>query len=215
MSCPEYKAEIIEAARGGDRRRVRVHLDSCRACSEFFDEQTAVTDALRMLVGPSEAVQYAGVERQLLKEFDAAWPARSRAWKWAWVPVALAAAALLAFWPHPKPIPLVAKTSKTAPAVFTAAEAPAPVAIPHKPKRRAAPVDAGPFIPIPYTMPLAPYERAQVMQVDMPVAELIAAGLPISTSDQGALARADVLVGDDGRARAVRVVSIFERSMER
>ena len=216
MSCPEYKTEIIEASRyGGIGGRLRLHLDSCECCSNFLDEQMAVTDAVRTLGGPHEIPAPAGLERHLLNEFDAAWPAKSRAWKWAWAPLLAAAAMLLLFWQHPKPVPPMARISKPAPAVAAPAEARAPAAISRHAKKRPAPAVSDPFIPIPYTMPLAPYERAQVMQVDMPVAELIAAGLPISATDQGALARADVLVGDDGRARAVRVISIFERSFER
>jgi hypothetical protein len=42
----------------------------------------------------------------------------------------------------------------------------------------------------------------------VPVAALIAAGLPVRTADPGALVQADVVVGQDGRPRAVRLVSI-------
>ncbi len=71
-----------------------------------------------------------------------------------------------------------------------------------------APLPQQPFIAIPYTLPLEPYERADVMRMDVPVAALIAAGLPMHMADPAALARADVLVGQDGRARAVRLISI-------
>lgn len=65
-----------------------------------------------------------------------------------------------------------------------------------------------PFVPIPYVTPLAPYERAEVVRMEVPVAALIAAGLPMQTADAGAQAEADVVVGQDGRARAIRLVSI-------
>ena len=64
------------------------------------------------------------------------------------------------------------------------------------------------FVPIPYVSPLMPYERAEIVRMEMPVAALIAAGLPMRTADPGARAEADVVVGQDGRARAVRLVSI-------
>jgi hypothetical protein len=51
--------------------------------------------------------------------------------------------------------------------------------------------------------------------MEMPVAALIAAGFPFATSDAGAEASADVIIGEDGRARAVRLISISERSIER
>lgn len=65
-----------------------------------------------------------------------------------------------------------------------------------------------PFVPIPYVAPLAPYERAEIVRMELPVSALIAAGLPMRTADQGARAEADVVVGQDGRARAVRLISI-------
>jgi hypothetical protein len=82
-------------------------------------------------------------------------------------------------------------------------------------KRRHKPDADPPFLPIPYTQPLQPGERAEVVRMEMPVAALIAAGFPVATSDAGAEASADVIIGEDGRARAVRLISISERSIER
>jgi hypothetical protein len=83
-------------------------------------------------------------------------------------------------------------------------------------KRRHKPdADPSPFLPIPYTQPLGPGERAEVVRMEMPVAALIAAGFHVATSDAGAEASADVMIGEDGRARAVRLISISERSIER
>ena len=56
-------------------------------------------------------------------------------------------------------------------------------------------------------MPLAPNERANVVRMDVPVAALITAGLPMRVHDVSANASADVLVGEDGRARAVRLLA--------
>ena len=64
-----------------------------------------------------------------------------------------------------------------------------------------------PFVPIPYLAPPAPYERIEVVRMQLPVAALIAAGVPVRTADPGARVEADVVVGQDGRARAVRLVS--------
>ena len=65
-----------------------------------------------------------------------------------------------------------------------------------------------PFVPIPYVTPLEPYERFDVVRMELPVAALISAGFDVQSPDTGALAEADVVVGQDGRARAVRVISI-------
>jgi hypothetical protein len=65
-----------------------------------------------------------------------------------------------------------------------------------------------PFVPIPYVLPPGPYERIEVVRMNLPVSELIAAGFRMQTADLGAQAEADVMVGQDGRPRAVRLVSI-------
>ena len=63
-----------------------------------------------------------------------------------------------------------------------------------------------PFVPIPYLAPPAPYERIEVVRMQVPVAALIAAGVPVRTADLGARVEAEVMIGQDGRARAVRLV---------
>jgi hypothetical protein len=63
-----------------------------------------------------------------------------------------------------------------------------------------------PFLEIPYVAPLAPYERAAITRMDVPVAALVAAGFEVHVADAGATVRADVLFGQDGRAHAIRLV---------
>jgi hypothetical protein len=65
-----------------------------------------------------------------------------------------------------------------------------------------------PFVPIPYVLPPAPYERVQVVRMKLPVSELVAAGFRMQNADLGAQAEADVMVGQDGSPRAVRLISI-------
>jgi hypothetical protein len=72
-----------------------------------------------------------------------------------------------------------------------------------------------PFLEVPYTMPLAPDERADLIRIDLPVSELIAAGMPVGAIDPAARARADVIVGQDGRARAFRVISVSAFNTQR
>jgi len=63
-----------------------------------------------------------------------------------------------------------------------------------------------PFVQIPYVAPPAPYERTEVMRMDVPVVTLMAAGLDVHVPAVGGTVRADVLMGQDGRALAVRLV---------
>jgi hypothetical protein len=77
-----------------------------------------------------------------------------------------------------------------------------------RPHPKTAPLaESQTFLPIPYTPPLEPYERVTVVEADVPVRALLAAGFRVQTSDPGGSVRADVLVSQDGRPRAIRPVS--------
>ena len=77
-----------------------------------------------------------------------------------------------------------------------------------RPQPKAQPIaESQSFLPIPYTPPLEPYERVMVVQENVPVGALLAAGFRVQTSDPGGSVRADVMVSQDGRPRAIRPVS--------
>jgi hypothetical protein len=63
------------------------------------------------------------------------------------------------------------------------------------------------FVAVPYSMPIGPYERAEVVRVSVPVVALEQWGLKVSVFDPGQRVNADVVIGEDGLARAVRLVS--------
>jgi hypothetical protein len=69
------------------------------------------------------------------------------------------------------------------------------------------------FVAFPYVAPLAPYERAQIQRMDIPVAALAAAGFQLRGPDTAGVVRADVLLGQDGRAYALRFTSQNDRSL--
>jgi len=83
----------------------------------------------------------------------------------------------------------------------------------HPTPKAAAPAESQAFYPIPYTPPLEPYERVLVVQQQVPVTELIAAGFRVPATDPAGTVRADVIVSQDGRARAIRPVVFSERSI--
>jgi hypothetical protein len=58
------------------------------------------------------------------------------------------------------------------------------------------------FLRIPYVVPPAPYERTEVLRMDVPVAALIAAGIKTDRL-AGETVSADVVVGQDDRPLAV------------
>jgi hypothetical protein len=78
----------------------------------------------------------------------------------------------------------------------------------HTPPPPPAVVEQQQFITIPYTVPLAPEEPTAVWRARIPVSALIAVGFKLQAMDPATVVEADVLVSQDGRARAIRPVSI-------
>jgi len=153
-------------------------------------------EAIRRLAAElMEAKAPAQVERAVLAEFDRA---RRRRRRRVWIALAAAVVASLgAYW-------VVEKQAEKRPATEIASSV-------QSAGQQAPPGEAQseqPFVPIPYVLPPAPDERVEVVRMELPVAALIAAGLEVRTADPGAQAEADVIFGQDGRARAVRLVSI-------
>jgi len=67
----------------------------------------------------------------------------------------------------------------------------------------------GRFVEIPYLPPLDPRENAAVVRMNIRVATLMEAGFRVA-ADPDKIVPADVLVGEDGRAHAVRLLSDIE-----
>ncbi|HEV2802559.1 MAG TPA: hypothetical protein VGW12_18955 [Pyrinomonadaceae bacterium] len=62
------------------------------------------------------------------------------------------------------------------------------------------------FIPLAHGGALAPEEGGQVMRVELPRSALVSFGLPMNVERAGERVKADVLIGEDGVARAIRFV---------
>lgn len=78
------------------------------------------------------------------------------------------------------------------------------VMIPHQ-KPVVASREQSQFVGIPYLPPLDPRENAAIVRMNIRVSTLIAAGYKIAADPNGIIP-ADVLVGEDGRAHAVRLL---------
>ena len=157
----------------------------------------------------------AELESILLREFDAAKRVRHFRRFAAGVGAMAAAAALFAVLHLKTPGPVVEnKPAATAVRVLPAIEKtetkpvrkPAPRQV--RTRQPAKPAeDRGAFVAIPYTLPLDPHEPVAVIRVSMPVTALVAVGLANAAPDPSAVAQADALVSEDGRIRALRLVS--------
>ena len=78
----------------------------------------------------------------------------------------------------------------------------------HQPAPRESRDNEAPFMQIPYVVPPAPYERTEILRMDVQVAALTAAGFDVHISDPGASIPAEVLIGQDGRAHAIRFLPV-------
>jgi hypothetical protein len=178
MKCSAIRPDLIEAARAAGPLSpvLERHVETCADCARFYRGQLALTPALLALPA-AEAPR--SIESAVLAEFDRAQraPAFNLVWRLgAGAALAAALAAGLAIIPRREAPP------QTASQKF-----------------------AEPFIEIPYVAPLAPYERAEIRHMDVPVAALINAGFELPGRQTGVSVPADVLVGQDGRIHAIRL----------
>ncbi|HLK69787.1 MAG TPA: hypothetical protein VKU19_40435 [Bryobacteraceae bacterium] len=187
MNCRELRSGLLEWARGGvlqpkELRVLRTHIEHCPECASLLESHRSMEAAIRRLARePLPAAE--AIEARVLAEFDrkAAQrrPAKVAA-RWV-VAVAMAASILLAAF-----VTLRRTPAQPAPAVA---------------------VEEVPFLTIPYTIPIGPEERAEVVRMRIPVAALLAAGFRVQVSDPSGAIDADALVSQDGRVRAIRPLS--------
>lgn len=216
--CREIRDRLIEAARGESLTpQLAAHVARCEECARFLRGQVRLSAALANLhPGPAPA----RIEAALLAELDQRKAPVRRGWYRTAVVGGTIAAALVAaviFRPGAEPITAAVAEPVTSPTVVEAPADPIKLKprrpVPHPsakaPAETTADNNSAPFIELPWTVPLAANEPASVVRMNLAVSALIAAGLSVD-ADPASAAAADVVVGMDGRARAVRLVSISE-----
>jgi hypothetical protein len=62
------------------------------------------------------------------------------------------------------------------------------------------------FVVVPFVEPIGPNERAQLVRVNVPVGALVKWGLPVNGANPYQRVNAEVVLGEDGLARAVRFI---------
>ncbi len=154
------------------------------------EKDRELLEGLRALAmdGPSEAP--GRIEEQLRSEFRSQ---KRRRNLMTWVPVfsvASAAGIALLLW-------IQSESPRPAPARATAAvQAVAPV----------AEEDVDGFYPLPEAEALPAVESAMVVRVQLPASSLQLMGVPVGEERGDSSVQADLLLGQDGLARAVRLV---------
>jgi hypothetical protein len=202
MNCREFWDTMPELE-GGPGVELPPHARECPACAALLDEQRLLAAGLRnVAAGYARLEAPARVEGRLLAAFrgQAGMPGpQFRRWwtplaAWAGAVAVVAAAAVLLFVHERRPVPQPLTATELAALDWTDGwqdEGDADAA-------------SGEFIPLPNAARLAPNEDANLVRVEVPRSTMIALGYPVA-ADQGAeLVEADVVLGSDGLARAVR-----------
>ena len=199
MNCQEFwkrlsKPPGTELDLGGEHR---AHLAECVACSAHLARQQELAQGLRRLAESHSGLRAPGrLEGRLLRAFRAHNGVTVGRERSAWlVPLCWATAAAL----------LLAAglflTSTRQPAPPRGVEAVVEMAMADP---DGATPDAEGFIPLPNAERIAPNEDVNLVRMEVPRSTMMALGFSVSEDQVAEPVEADVLLGSDGLARAVR-----------
>jgi hypothetical protein len=172
--------------------------------------EKSLTDALRALAASSAREAPPELEARLTAAFRRESQKRKL---FRWIPVVAAAAtaaavlAILVRLPNNPPPPAAITYKVTAPEI-TVATAQPPVPRRRPTIRRPAPPNevATRFFTLPEARDLPPAEAATVVRVQLPRSTMRLVGLPVNEERADERIRADMVLGQDGIARAIRFV---------
>jgi hypothetical protein len=201
-TCSEWTTELVECARRpeGERqpgRELRAHLAACETCRERWDSELLLTSHLAAIRNKTAAFRsHAGRGEELMHDLVRRHKVRTiRSWG-----LALGAAAALVL------------------AVLLGYTAGRTGAKPMHDLRRVAVSETGEvmsmdasalssdeFVAVPYTPPLAQGEMVRVVHADLYPDALANMGVMVDPADSSGRVAADVVFGEDGLPRAVRL----------
>lgn len=201
MSCEEFWDTYPELS---DPEKKHAHAAECEACARLLGGQLRLAEGLHAAVEQwrqSEAP--ARVEAGLVAAFRSQQERQARMHRM-WLPVltwASAAAVLivlatLAFHGRQPVAP-----HRAAPRGVQWAQAPMPQGWSADDA-----IASGDFIPLPNAEQVGENEDVNVVRMEVPRTAMLAVGLPVNLERASEMIEADVMVGSDGLARAVRFV---------
>lgn len=219
MRCEDYGENLMDAARGRDGARALAHARGCPKCVRILRQQESLSTALIAMADDETAELPRALEDRLLAHFDKPSRPRLRGSRWAVVALtgvaaALAAGIFLMHAPNP-PVKALASFDPKPSMSEKRTELPtrpptATVARRRQMQRRkpaeVAPESQLPFLPVPYAAPLLATERLEVVRVNLPANALTSMGVPIVGLEPNMRLNADLVLGENGLARAVRLV---------
>jgi hypothetical protein len=208
MICTGRIAEIVECARRGGKpgAELGAHLSACSECNERWKSENELTSHFRVMrihalarrpAGPSPVLDRNG--EMLVREFDRRHQRAKGSWVWT---LAAAAAVLLAIGLG-RELGLSAKRVQVQP-VSVRHKVNKPDVLLYEASADAGALSSDEFIAVPYAAPLATGEIVRVVRTDLYPEALASMGIDVNPAWSGDMA-ADVVVGEDGFPRAVRL----------
>jgi hypothetical protein len=216
MTCEDASTELVECARS-DRMVTRsvtnnvvaalpnndalsTHLAVCEHCRTRWEAERELTAHLRAMRLASVPASLEWSKAVLLREFDAN-RKRERQVRWMW---AMSTAAVLVLsvvavrdvWMRP--------SARDESGSVTAVRAYAPREYPEENFLPAEEAGEKGFIRVPFALPPAPGETFGIVRRQLDQTELMRMGVSVDPAWTGTM-QADVLVGEDGLAQAVRL----------
>jgi hypothetical protein len=205
MTCSARIAEVVESARRGlpAGRALRAHLAQCGDCERRWNAERQLSAHLQTIRVRTAGLRSSETQRESLMQHLATITRESRrrrVWSLAWAFSAAAAMLIAAFlgrevgsrmiWNHPVKSGISQRRSSQTLVREASADASA--------------LSSDDFIAVPYTPPLAPGEMVRVIHADLFPEALAGMGIDVDPAWASNLP-ADVVVGEDGFPRAVRI----------
>ena len=213
MSCEDFEDRVVDLARGeergeAERAEALAHAEECLRCAARLDDERAVTSGLRAFAARTAGAEAPPrVEGALLRalrgqesgEGGAAMAPTSASRAVELLLLAAAAAILAAIVvvpPRVASFPELTAPVAGSPTTGAGGEAAAV----------AAADENAEFVALSYGEDLHELDSMQVVSVELPRTALTALGWPAADSAQTESVKAEVIVGYDGVARAIRFV---------
>ncbi len=220
----------------GTAAAIRAHVEHCAACAARFEREQALSGGLRaLLASTAGAAPSAALQQRLMDEFDVSQAAArastssgaSRGWLKVAAAIAIGVGAIAAWRLANAPKEAVRQTisDNRVPPVVAPQEEPTPtatktpaIARPPATTGRTAANRRGSdartsrvlhptgFVQIPAAAGLPAFESGQIVRVEIPVTSLPVYGVDILPDAVNRPVRADLLVGQDGVPRAIRLI---------
>ena len=197
MRCNECKNQLLMEPPGNfaplsQSKDVADHLKNCESCAQFAQQQQRIAEGLRHIAGNINGPALSEkTERTLAAAFQSSVTNRRLGRQSGWL--------------GSGPRFALAFTSALCVLAFILAGV-------HRDGRRTAQVkeprqtESEQFVVVPYVVQPAPWERTEVVRIDVSLSALRALGFQVHTAETGGSVTADVLCGQDGRVLAVALL---------